>query len=83
MQRDGRVAVRRDHPDRVADFWAAVLDTEREEELVACDCWAERAETAELTRLRRRQAVNEDPQPQVVVAFGLRITNCAPSSPSR
>ena len=27
--------------------------------------------------------VNEDPQPQVVVAFGLRITNCAPSRPSR
>ena len=31
----------------------------------------------------RRQAENEDPQPQVVCAFGLRITNCAPSSPSR
>jgi hypothetical protein len=28
-------------------------------------------------------AANEEPQPQVVVAFGLRITNCAPSSPSR
>ena len=29
------------------------------------------------------QAVKEDPQPHVVVAFGLRMTNCAPSSPSR
>ena len=29
------------------------------------------------------QAVNEEPQPQVVLALGLRITNCAPSSPSR
>ncbi len=28
-------------------------------------------------------AVNEEPQPQVVAAFGLRITNCAPSRPSR
>lgn len=28
------------------------------------------------------QAENEEPQPQVVVALGLRITNCAPSSPS-
>ena len=34
--------------------------------------------------LRRgaRQAVKLDPQPQVVVAFGFLITNCAPSSPS-
>ena len=30
-----------------------------------------------------QEAVNEDPQPQVVTAFGLRMTNCAPSSPSR
>ena len=29
------------------------------------------------------QAANEEPQPQVVVALGLRITNCAPSRPSR
>ena len=29
------------------------------------------------------QAENEDPQPQVVAAFGLRITNWAPSRPSR
>ena len=29
------------------------------------------------------QAANEDPQPQVVLAFGFLITNCAPSSPSR
>ena len=29
------------------------------------------------------QAENEEPQPQVVCAFGLRITNCAPSRPSR
>lgn len=28
-------------------------------------------------------AVNDEPQPQVVTALGLRITNCAPSSPSR
>ena len=34
-------------------------------------------------RSRGHQAVNEDPHPQVVVALGLRITNCAPSSPSR
>ena len=27
-------------------------------------------------------AENEEPQPQVVVAFGFLITNCAPSSPS-
>jgi hypothetical protein len=26
--------------------------------------------------------VNEEPQPQVVFAFGLRITNCAPVSDS-
>lgn len=26
--------------------------------------------------------LKDDPQPQVVVAFGLRITNCAPSKPS-
>ncbi len=25
---------------------------------------------------------NDDPQPQVVWALGLRITNCAPSTPS-
>ena len=25
---------------------------------------------------------NDEPQPQVVEAFGLRITNCAPSKPS-
>ncbi len=30
-----------------------------------------------------RQAEKEDPQPQVVAALGLRITNCAPSRPSR
>jgi len=30
----------------------------------------------------RRQAENDEPQPQVVVAFGFLITNCAPSSPS-
>jgi hypothetical protein len=28
------------------------------------------------------QAENDDPQPQVEVAFGLRITNCDPSKPS-
>ena len=28
------------------------------------------------------QTANEEPQPQVVVAFGLRITNCAPCRPS-
>jgi hypothetical protein len=27
-------------------------------------------------------AENDDPQPHVVVAFGLRITNCEPSKPS-
>ena len=30
-----------------------------------------------------RQAENDEPQPQVVCAFGLRITNCAPSRSSR
>ena len=34
---------------------------------------ADRAET---------QTVKLDPQPQVVVAFGLRMTNCAPSRSS-
>ncbi len=29
------------------------------------------------------QAAKDDPQPQVVWALGLRITNCAPSRPSR
>ncbi len=29
---------------------------------------------------RHAQAVNELPHPQVVFAFGLRITNCAPES---
>ncbi len=28
------------------------------------------------------QAENDEPQPQVVVAFGFLMTNCAPSSPS-
>jgi len=28
------------------------------------------------------QAENEDPHPQVEVAFGLRMTNCDPSKPS-
>jgi hypothetical protein len=28
------------------------------------------------------QVEKEEPQPQVVVAFGLRITNCAPCKPS-
>jgi hypothetical protein len=37
-------------------------------------CGAERAETAGRTRIRQA-AVNEEPQPQVVTAFGLRITN--------
>ena len=32
--------------------------------------------------LRTRQAEKLDPQPQVVVAFGFLITNCAPSRPS-
>jgi hypothetical protein len=27
-------------------------------------------------------AENDEPQPQVVVAFGFLITNCAPSRPS-
>ncbi len=31
----------------------------------------------------RGQTENDEPQPQVVVAFGLRITNCAPSRSSR
>ena len=35
------------------------------------------------TDWKRDQTLNEDPHPQVVWAFGLRITNCAPSSPSR
>jgi hypothetical protein len=39
---------------------------------------ARRATTQDLSH-----AANEDPQPQVVVALGLRITNCAPSNPSR
>ena len=30
----------------------------------------------------RTYTVNEEPQPQVVFAFGLRITNCAPLSDS-
>jgi hypothetical protein len=28
------------------------------------------------------QVENDDPQPQVLVAFGFLITNCAPSTPS-
>lgn len=28
------------------------------------------------------QALNEEPHPQVVVALGLRMTKCEPSSPS-
>ena len=28
------------------------------------------------------QTENEEPQPQVLVAFGFRITNCEPSRPS-
>ena len=31
---------------------------------------------------RRYQAENDEPQPQVDVAFGFLITNCAPSMPS-
>lgn len=31
---------------------------------------------------RYAQAEKEEPQPQVDVAFGLRITNCEPSRPS-
>ena len=31
---------------------------------------------------RRRYAENEDPHPQVVLALGLRMTNCAPSRSS-
>ena len=43
----------------------------------------ERAGAAEAMTLWDQAAVNEEPQPQVVAALGLRITNCAPSSPSR
>lgn len=35
---------------------------------------------AEKIAKRAPQTENEDPQPQVVLAFGLRITNCAPST---
>lgn len=35
-----------------------------------------------LQLLRSAQAENEEPHPQVLVAFGLRITNWEPSSPS-
>ena len=31
---------------------------------------------------KKDQAENDDPQPQVVVAFGFLITNCAPSRSS-
>lgn len=34
------------------------------------------------TAVYSSQTENEEPQPQVVVALGLRITNCEPSSPS-
>ncbi len=44
----------------------------------------ERAVGAGLTRdARMRQVEKEEPQPHVVVAFGLRMTNWAPSRPSR
>lgn len=48
-------------------------------------CRNDRAETAgrTLDAGNFQAAVNEDPQPQVVAAFGFRITNCAPSRPSR
>ena len=32
--------------------------------------------------VRPRQTENDEPQPQVVCAFGFLITNCAPSRPS-
>ena len=43
-----------------------------------------RSRMGSVSALRRksRQAEKLDPQPQVVVAFGFLITNCAPSSPS-
>jgi hypothetical protein len=34
------------------------------------------------TTAGRNQTPNDEPQPQVVVAFGLRMTNCAPCKPS-
>jgi hypothetical protein len=37
---------------------------------------------AGLVRAQKDYGVNEEPQPQVVVALGLRITNCAPSRSS-
>ena len=42
----------------------------------------ERAVDEREGRRRGPHIVNEEPQPQVVLAFGLRITNCAPLSDS-
>ena len=64
--RIGRDGLRGDPCRVVAAFGHAVED---------------QAESGEGVALRSRahvQAENEEPQPQVVFAFGLRITNCAP-----
>ena len=61
----------------------------RESNRLRSQPWSSRASPARSRTNRVKangtgaQAVNEEPQPQVVLAFGFRITNCAPRRSSR
>ncbi len=58
-------------PREVVAFFGTAIEREPGEDVDAIGSERHRAQT-----------VNEEPQPQVVFAFGLRITNCAPLSDS-
>ena len=56
--------------ERAFEYWIHEVGNR----LPACKCTARTC--------RRCQVENDEPQPQVVAAFGLRMTNCAPSMSS-
>ncbi len=72
------------HPQRQRNVSGSPL---RPNVLVGAGCGGVRATNAVLEAIRnargdRIYTENDEPQPQVVLAFGLRITNWAPLRPS-
>ncbi len=76
-----RWRIERDYQDLKQDFGLGhyIFDTVRLED---CHTQKKAAPKAAFFMQERYQAVKLEPQPQVLVAFGFLITNCAPSRSS-
>ena len=78
-----RRAICRPSPAHVASaFWARFIPLDVAKKLAAAFPNKKSGRGRFFVAGESAYAENDEPQPQVVVAFGFLITNCAPSRPS-